>query len=267
MPQVPSALASSFPCATSGFGQVRLQQRPATEFQRPVVGVPGVPGPQGAKEFPKSSAPKCQGRHHQRSRQRTSCRALEAQRATIVRERDFVFEPALAARFLVRSWFFQWAAVARGKWMKAATQSSVVGWKSSREWCHDLHSCFQEVRQHFHLLHVSRSNQVNKKFIAAALGNWLEWYDFGVYAALADLLGKHFFPDHDASVQVMQSFLAFAAGYISRPVGGILIGVIADRLGRKCALWLDVNMALIYWFGIDLACPLLSFWSGGPPSC
>ena len=80
--------------------------------------------------------------------------------------------------------------------------------------------------------------QVNKKFVAAALGNWLEWYDFGVYAALADLLGQHFFPDHDASVQVMQSFLAFAAGYISRPVGGIFVGIIGDRLGRKCALWL-----------------------------
>ena len=92
----------------------------------------------------------------------------------------------------------------------------------------------------------TRANQVNKKFIAAALGNWLEWYDFGVYAALADLLGQHFFPDHDASVQVMQSFLAFAAGYISRPVGGILIGIIGDRLGRKSALWLDINMTLIY---------------------
>ncbi|CAE7225300.1 proP [Symbiodinium sp. CCMP2592] len=91
---------------------------------------------------------------------------------------------------------------------------------------------------------------VNKKFIAAALGNWLEWYDFGVYAALADLLGKHFFPDHDASVQVMQSFLAFAAGYISRPVGGILIGVIADRLGRKCGLWTSILLMMFPTFFI-----------------
>ena len=106
-------------------------------------------------------------------------------------------------------------------------------------------SCFQVGVVNNHVRNT-RANQVNKKFIAAALGNWLEWYDFGVYAALADLLGQHFFPDHDASVQVMQSFLAFAAGYISRPVGGILIGIIGDRLGRKCALWLDINMTLIY---------------------
>lgn len=78
---------------------------------------------------------------------------------------------------------------------------------------------------------------MNQKFLAAALGNWLEWYDFGVYAAVPKILGAHFFPTHDPSVQIMQSFMAFAAGYVTRPLGGILIGVIGDRIGRKCALW------------------------------
>ena len=54
--------------------------------------------------------------------------------------------------------------------------------------------------------------EVNKKFLAAAAGNWLEWYDFGVYAALAKVIGSEFFPAHDASVRIMQSFMAFAAG-------------------------------------------------------
>eukprot|EP00438_Fugacium_kawagutii_P020492 Skav224516 [mRNA] locus=scaffold4480:47469:54992:+ [translate_table: standard] len=53
---------------------------------------------------------------------------------------------------------------------------------------------------------------VTKKFVAACLGNWLEWYDFGVYAAVAKILGAHFFPSGDPSVEIMQSFMAFAAG-------------------------------------------------------
>jgi MHS family proline/betaine transporter-like MFS transporter len=79
--------------------------------------------------------------------------------------------------------------------------------------------------------------EVNKKFLAAALGNWLEWYDFGVYAAVPQIIGAHFFASQDPSVQIMQSFMAFAAGYVTRPLGGILIGVVGDRIGRKCALW------------------------------
>ena len=86
-------------------------------------------------------------------------------------------------------------------------------------------------------LNFLENAKVNKKFLAAALGNWLEWYDFGVYAAVPKILGAHFFPTHDPSVQIMQSFMAFAAGYVTRPLGGILIGVIGDRIGRKCALW------------------------------
>lgn len=85
---------------------------------------------------------------------------------------------------------------------------------------------------------------VNKKFLAAALGNWLEWYDFGVYAAVPQILGSHFFPSHDPLVQIMQSFMAFAAGYVTRPLGGILIGVIGDRIGRKCALWTSMLLMM-----------------------
>eukprot|EP00435_Cladocopium_sp_Y103_P069735 s818_g33.t2 len=89
-----------------------------------------------------------------------------------------------------------------------------------------------------------RQPVVNKKFLAAALGNWLEWYDFGVYAAVPQILGSHFFPSHDPSVQIMHSFMAFAAGYVTRPLGGILIGVVGDRIGRKCALWTSMLLMM-----------------------
>ncbi|CAK9032169.1 Proline/betaine transporter (Proline porter II) (PPII) [Durusdinium trenchii] len=86
--------------------------------------------------------------------------------------------------------------------------------------------------------------EVNKKFLAAALGNWLEWYDFGVYAAVPDILGAHFFPQSDPSVQIMHSFMAFAAGYLTRPVGGVLIGTLGDTVGRKCALWTSMLLMM-----------------------
>lgn len=85
---------------------------------------------------------------------------------------------------------------------------------------------------------------MNKKFLAAAAGNWLEWYDFGVYAALARIIGREFFPAHDGSVRIMQSFMAFAAGYVTRPLGGILVGVIGDRTGRKCAMWTSMLLMM-----------------------
>ena len=89
--------------------------------------------------------------------------------------------------------------------------------------------------------------EVNKKFLAAALGNWLEWYDFGVYAAVPQIIGAHFFASQDPSVQIMQSFMAFAAGYVTRPLGGILIGVVGDRIGRKCALWTSMLLMSLCW--------------------
>ncbi|CAK9027109.1 unnamed protein product [Durusdinium trenchii] len=89
-----------------------------------------------------------------------------------------------------------------------------------------------------------RERLVNKKFLAAALGNWLEWYDFGVYAAVPDILGAHFFPQSDPSVQIMHSFMAFAAGYLTRPVGGVLIGTLGDTVGRKCALWTSMLLMM-----------------------
>ncbi|CAJ1331718.1 unnamed protein product, partial [Effrenium voratum] len=92
--------------------------------------------------------------------------------------------------------------------------------------------------------HETTCTQVNTKFLAAAVGNWLEWYDFGVYAAVPEILGDHFFPSSDASVQIMQSFLAFAAGYVTRPLGGVIIGIIGDRIGRKCALWTSMLLMM-----------------------
>lgn len=75
-----------------------------------------------------------------------------------------------------------------------------------------------------------------KVLIAAALGNAFEWFDFVIYGYLAVTMSRLFFPTDDSGVALMLTLATFAAGFIMRPIGGLLIGVYADRVGRRAAL-------------------------------
>lgn len=72
--------------------------------------------------------------------------------------------------------------------------------------------------------------------LAASVGNAFEWYDFTIYALFAIQIARNFFPDDSNAVGLIKAFLAFGVGFIARPVGAVLIGVYADRAGRKAAL-------------------------------
>ncbi|MEM7173475.1 MAG: MFS transporter [Pseudomonadota bacterium] len=76
--------------------------------------------------------------------------------------------------------------------------------------------------------------------MSSTLGNVLEWYDFAVYGSMAPLLGKLFFPGDDPVASLLATFGVFALGYIARPVGGVLLGHVGDKFGRKRALILSV---------------------------
>jgi MHS family proline/betaine transporter-like MFS transporter len=67
---------------------------------------------------------------------------------------------------------------------------------------------------------------------AAAIGNLLEWYDFGVYAYLASLIAAKFFPNSDPTASLLAAFAAYGVGFLARPVGGIVIGRLGDTKGR-----------------------------------
>ena len=84
----------------------------------------------------------------------------------------------------------------------------------------------------------SRSNHV----IAGAFGNILEWYDFAVFGFLAPAMANQFFPAHDSLAGLIRVYGVFAAGYLMRPLGGMIFGHIGDRMGRKRALELSILM-------------------------
>lgn len=68
----------------------------------------------------------------------------------------------------------------------------------------------------------------------------MEWYDFAVYGYFATVIGHLFFPSENPTVSLIAAFGAFAAGFLVRPLGGLLFGRIGDLVGRRRALILSV---------------------------
>lgn len=81
--------------------------------------------------------------------------------------------------------------------------------------------------------------------VAAILGNALEFYDFTIYAFFAVMIGRAFFPAQDPLSSLLLSVGTYGAGYITRPLGGVLIGAYADRRGRKAALTLTIALMAV----------------------
>jgi MFS transporter, MHS family, proline/betaine transporter len=77
---------------------------------------------------------------------------------------------------------------------------------------------------------------------AAAIGNALEFYDFTVYAFFALVIGKLFFPVNDSIGQLLLAVASFGVGFFTRPIGGLVIGMYADRAGRKKAMLLTLGL-------------------------
>ncbi len=78
--------------------------------------------------------------------------------------------------------------------------------------------------------------------VAVVLGNALEFYDFGVYAAYAVLIGHAFFPTDSEFLSLLLSVATFGVGFVSRPLGGFFLGAYADRRGRKPAMTLTIAL-------------------------
>ncbi|TGB08543.1 MFS transporter [Streptomyces sp. MZ04] len=85
------------------------------------------------------------------------------------------------------------------------------------------------------------TRQLRRVALSGLLGTAVEFYDFLVYGTVAALVfGDLFFPEADASVGTIAAFGTFAAGYVARPLGGIVFGHFGDRLGRKSMMLLTM---------------------------
>jgi MFS family permease len=75
--------------------------------------------------------------------------------------------------------------------------------------------------------------QERKVIIASSLGTIFEWYDFYLYGALAAIIAKQFFTALEPTSAFIFALLAFAAGFIVRPIGAVIFGGLGDMIGRK----------------------------------
>jgi MHS family proline/betaine transporter-like MFS transporter len=81
--------------------------------------------------------------------------------------------------------------------------------------------------------------------LAGGVGNLLEWYDFAVFGYFAPFISAQFFPSDDPVSGLINTFGVFAAGYLARPIGGVMFGQIGDRHGRKRALQLSIFLMAV----------------------
>jgi MHS family alpha-ketoglutarate permease-like MFS transporter len=81
-----------------------------------------------------------------------------------------------------------------------------------------------------------------KAIIGGSTGNLVEWYDWYAYAAFTLYFAPHFFPSGDKTAQLLGAAAVFAVGFFMRPLGAWIMGIYADRKGRKSGLALSVTL-------------------------
>jgi MHS family citrate/tricarballylate:H+ symporter-like MFS transporter len=97
----------------------------------------------------------------------------------------------------------------------------------------------------------ARPRLTSAQIAAVASGNALEFYDFVTYSFFAVQIGRTLFPG-DASQSLILSLATFGVGFVSRPLGGLIIGRMADRRGRKPAMILSFTLMGIGVTGLAL---------------
>lgn len=83
---------------------------------------------------------------------------------------------------------------------------------------------------------------MRRVILGGAVGNFIEWFDYGIYGYMAVTIGKVFFPSTDPTASLLASFAVFGAAFVVRPLGGAFFGAFGDRLGRRRVLALVIAL-------------------------
>jgi MFS transporter, MHS family, proline/betaine transporter len=110
---------------------------------------------------------------------------------------------------------------------------------------HGIHSSHVNVASVGQAAIPAQHPQTWRAVISSSLGNALEWFDIVVYSAFAVTIAKLFFPAQDQTVSLLLTFGTFGVAFFMRPLGAIVIGAYADRVGRKPALTLSILLMMI----------------------
>jgi MHS family citrate/tricarballylate:H+ symporter-like MFS transporter len=90
--------------------------------------------------------------------------------------------------------------------------------------------------------HIPASRISWRQALAIAAGNGLEYYDFVTYAFFASQIGRTFFPSNTPGLSLLSSLATFGVGFLTRPLGALIIGRFGDRAGRKPAMLLSLGL-------------------------
>src|SRR3989475_2867709 len=89
---------------------------------------------------------------------------------------------------------------------------------------------------------VVSAAEERRVIIASSVGTVFEWYDFYLYAILANFFARLFFPPENTTFQLLGAFGAYAAGFLVRPFGALIFGRIGDLVGRKYTFLITITV-------------------------
>ncbi len=111
---------------------------------------------------------------------------------------------------------------------------------------------------------VAKSGRL-KSILGGSAGNLVEWFDWYVYSAFGLYFAPVFFPKGDPTAQLLNTAAVFAVGFVMRPIGAWIMGIYADRHGRKAGLTLSVTLMCAGAFLIAV-CPGYETIGWGAPA-
>ena len=114
------------------------------------------------------------------------------------------------------------------------------------------HRRFRRRRLTLDDITVVDSAVLKRAVSAAALGNAMEWFDFGVYSYIVSTLSQVFFQELPENMRLIATFATFAIAFLVRPLGGMFFGPLGDRVGRQKVLAATMIIMAVSTFCIGL---------------